>query len=242
MRTHLALLAGLAALSFGACPPVLADETLAAVRDRMSSMFDEIEPQDIDVSAIDGWYKIQRGAIVAYVSADGRYLLQGEVIDLDRQVNITELARNDARRGFMASLDDNAAIAFSPADVRHRVTVFTDIDCGYCRRLHAQIDDYLAKGIEVRYLLYPRNGPASRAWGTSEDIWCAIDRQGALTAAKLDREFDTESCDASMVREHYALGQKVGLSGTPAILLDDGTLIGGYLPPEALERRLNGVD
>lgn len=241
MRTHLSLLAGFAVLGSSLATPAVADETLEAVRDKVSAMFDEIDPEHIDASGIDGWYKIQKGAIVAYVSADGRYLMQGEVIDLDEQVNLTELARNDARRDLMASFDDGAAITFSPDDVRYSVTVFTDIDCGYCRRLHAQIDEYLAKGIEVRYLLYPRNGPASRAWNTSEDVWCSADRQGALTAAKLDHEFETKSCDASMVQDHYVLGQQVGLQGTPAIVLDDGTLIGGYMTPDALEVRLNGA-
>ena len=197
MRTHLPLLAGLAVTGLGASIPALADEELETVREKVASLFDEIEPENVDTSGIDGWYKIQKGAIVAYVSADGRYLMQGDMIDLEEEINLTELARKDARRELMATLDDGSVITFSPAEVKYRVTVFTDIDCGYCRRLHAQIDDYLAKGIEVRYLLYPRNGPASRAWNTSEDVWCSADRQNALTAAKLDREFETRSCDAS---------------------------------------------
>ncbi len=127
---------------------------------------------------------------------------------------------------------------FSPVEVKHTVTVFTDIDCTYCRRLHSQIDDYLAHGIQVRYLLYPRNGPASRAWNTSEEVWCSNDRGNALTLAKLDKDFPTASCDASTVQEHYAIGRDVGLSGTPAIVLEDGTLIGGYLPPDQLKARL----
>ena len=131
----------------------------------------------------------------------------------------------------MATVSDDEIIMFSPAEVKYSVTVFTDVDCTYCRTLHSQIDEYLAQGIEVRYMLYPRNGPASRAWNTSEDVWCAADRKRALTLAKLDREFRHRKCDASSVQDHYIMGQDVGLSGTPAIVLDDGTLIGGYLPP-----------
>ncbi len=226
---------------FAASATALADAKLDSVRDKISGMFEEIEPQDIDESGIDGWYKLQKGGIVAYVSDDGRYLMQGDIIDLDRQVNLTEESRNVARRELMSTLDDRQVIAFSPANVKHSVTIFTDIDCGYCRRLHAQIDEYLDKGIEVRYLLYPRNGPASAAWNTSEDVWCSSDRQRALTAAKLDREFESNSCDASMVQEHYVLGKEVGLSGTPTIVLEDGTLIGGYMPPEALAGRLESA-
>lgn len=215
-----------------------ADEQLDAVRDKVSGMFDSIAAEDVDTSGVDGWYKIQKGAIVAYISADGRYLMQGDMIDLDQQVNLTELARNSARRELMDTLEDGQVIAFRPAEVKHTVTIFTDVECGYCRRLHSQIDDYMEAGIEVRYLLYPRNGPASRAWNTSEDVWCSADRRGALTAAKLDRDFETQQCDASIIQDHYVLGQEVGLTGTPAIVLEDGELIAGYLPADQLALRL----
>ena len=215
-----------------------ADAELEAVRDKVSGMFDMIEPGDIVASPVDGWYTVQKGSIVAYVSADGRYLLQGDLIDLDRGVNLTELSRNDARRVLVASLKDEDSILFSPAEVKHSVTVFTDIDCTYCRKLHSEIDQYMNQGIAVRYVLYPRNGRRSQAWTTSENVWCSKDRNNALTAAKLDREFQTSSCDASMIARHYELGQQIGLTGTPAIVTEDGTLIGGYVPPDALSARL----
>ena len=220
--------------------PVAAEDgaELAKVRETVGEMFAMIEPEDVNASPVAGWYTIQKGSLVAYISGDGRYLLQGDLIDLDNQVNLSEVARNDSRRDLMASVADDDTIMFSPEDVKHSVTVFTDIDCTYCRRLHNQIDDYMAHGIQVRYLLYPRNGPASRAWNTSEEVWCSSDRGNALTLAKLDKEFPTASCDASAVQEHYAIGRDVGLSGTPAIILEDGTLIGGYLPPDQLKARL----
>lgn len=216
-----------------------ADEPeLEAVRAKMDAMFQEIEPKNVNGSPIEGWYTVQKGSIVAYVSKDGRYLLQGDLIDLDEQVNLSERSRVDARRTLISSLDDNQGILFSPQEVKYRVTVFTDVDCTYCRKLHSQIDEYLAQGIEIRYMLYPRNGPASPTWNTSEDVWCATDRKGALTAAKLDRSFESHKCNASSITESYMLGQDVGLTGTPAIVFDDGTLISGYLPPEALTARL----
>ena len=211
---------------------------LEAVRAKVSEMFDMIDPGDIVASPVDGWYTVQKGSIVAYVSGDGRYLLQGDLIDLDRGVNLTELSRNDARRTLVASLKDEDSILFSPAEVKHSVTVFTDIDCTYCRKLHSEIDQYMDQGIAVRYVLYPRNGRRSHAWTTSENVWCSKDRNNALTAAKLDREFETSSCDASMIERHYQLGQDIGLTGTPAIVTEDGTLIGGYVPPSALSARL----
>ena len=158
---------------------------------------------------------------------------------MQQNINMSEAVRNDSRRELMAAVEDDNVISFSPADVKYTVSVFTDVECTYCRRLHSQIDEYLAHGIEVRYLLYPRNGPTSRAWTTAEEVWCSNDRNGALTAAKTDRKFASSDCDATIVQDHYALGHEVGLSGTPAIVFEDGTLISGYLPPDQLKARLD---
>ena len=215
---------------------------LQNVRAKIDAMFDEIGPENVNVSPVDGWYTVHKGSIIAYVSADGRYLLQGEIIDLDQQINLTEQTRTVARREAMSSVTDDQLILFSPAEVKHSVTVFTDIDCTYCRKLHSQIDEYLADGIEIRYVLYPRNGPASRSWNTSEDVWCARDRHGALTAAKLDRDFESQNCDSSAITAQYMLGQSIGLTGTPAIVFEDGTLVSGYLPPATLLSRLQVIE
>jgi thiol:disulfide interchange protein DsbC len=220
---------------------VAADDKLEAVRAKVSATFEQIGPENVNYSPIDGWYTVQKGSIVAYISDDGKYLMQGDLIDLDANVNLTERSRDAARRSLVAGITDDQVITFSPAEVKHSVTIFTDTDCTYCRRLHSQIDEYMAAGIEVRYILYPRNGPASPAWGKAEEVWCSSDRNKALTAAKLDRNFQTSECDASNVQRSYVLGQDVGLSGTPAIVLEDGTLIGGYMPPQALSQALSGM-
>ncbi len=240
MIRKFALSLSVASFAASVSGPALAadDAELERVRNIVSGMFEMIDPEDVRSSPVDGWYMIQKGSIVAYVSADGRYLLQGDLIDLDQQVNLSEAARNNSRRELMASVSDDEAIVFSPKQKKYRVTVFTDTECTYCRRLHRQIDEYLAHGIEVRYLLYPRNGPASPAWNTAEAVWCANDRNDALTLAKLDKEFETHSCDSSAVQHHYVLGRDVGLTGTPAIVLDDGTLIGGYVTPDQLKAQL----
>ncbi|MDH3621799.1 MAG: DsbC family protein [Gammaproteobacteria bacterium] len=214
------------------------DSQLAEARAKVSAMFEFIEPEHVNLSPIDGWFTIHKGSVVAYISSDGRYLLQGDLIDLELQVNLSEQSRTDARRRLVSSLEDEDSILFSPAEVKHSVTVFTDVDCTYCRKLHAEIDEYLDRGIAIRYVLYPRNGPASRAWSTSEDVVCARDRGAALTAAKLGKEFESQRCDASMLTRHYSLGQDIGLNGTPAIIFDDGTMIAGYLAPAALSMRL----
>ncbi len=211
---------------------------LQKVRDTVSERFAEIDPQEIFESPIDGWYTIRKGAIIAYISADGRYLLQGDMIDLQDNSNLTEQARNDARVVMLSAVPDEDLIIFSPDKVQHSVSIFTDIDCTFCRRLHAQIDDYMDEGIEIRYFLYPRNGPTSPSWAKAENVWCADNRNEALTLAKLDKEYPTHTCDSSIVSNHYLIGQDVGLRGTPAIVLDDGTLFSGYLPPAQLKEAI----
>ena len=213
-------------------------EELQRVRDEVSERFIEISPEEVFESPLPGWYTIRKGAIVAYISADGRYLLQGDVIDLQQNTNLSEQSRNDARGTMMAAVPNEKLIVFSPDEVEHSVSVFTDIDCTFCRRLHSQIDEYMAEGIEIRYFLYPRNGPTSASWAKAENVWCANDRNEALTLAKLDKEYPTRTCDASIVSTHYTIGQDVGLRGTPAIVLQDGTLFSGYMPAEQLKQAI----
>ena len=191
------------------------DAELESVRAIVMEKFEGLEAKNVQPSDVKGWYTIQKGPIVAYVSADGRYLMQGDMIDLEAQVNLSDRVRSSMRRDVMARVSNDEVIAFSPAEVKYSVSVFTDIDCTYCR-----------------------NGPSSRSWNTAEQVWCANDRNYALTQAKLDKDFSTSNCDSSMVADHYLIGQDVGLSGTPAIVFDDGTLLAGYLPPAALLQRL----
>lgn len=240
-RLFMQSVAVLSALVFVAIPTAFADgdaEELEQVREKITGIFDEIEPQHISKSQVNGWYKIQKGAIVAYVSGDGRYLLQGDLIDLEEKVNLSERSRDDARRIMMSAVPHEHMIIFSPDEVKYSVNVFTDVDCTYCRRLHSQIDEYLAEGIEIRYFLYPRNGPRSKSWVTAEKVWCSSNRNEALTLAKLDKEFQTSECDASMVSSHYLMGQDVGLQGTPAIVFENGELVSGYVPADRLSERL----
>ncbi len=213
-------------------------EELQRVREKVSSVFAEIEPQHVMASPIDGWYMIRKGAIIAYISSDGRYLLQGDLIDLDQQLNLSEESRDEARRAMMSEIPQEHMIVFTPDEVKYSVSVFTDVDCTYCRRLHSQIDEYLAEGIEVRYLLYPRNGPRSASWVTAEQVWCSDNRNEALTLAKLDQKFPTRECDSSMVSTHYLMGQDVGLRGTPAIVFENGQLHSGYVSAQELSEQL----
>ncbi len=240
MRTGLLL----TALSLVTLPAAAADDSaeLEKVRATVSGLFSGIEADDIFASEIDGWYTVRKGAIIAYISGDGRYLLQGDLIDLQEKTNLSEKERNNARAKMMEAVPDDQLIVFKPENVRHTVSVFTDIDCTFCRRLHNQIDEYMAEGIEVRYFLYPRSGPATESWSKAEHVWCASDRNAALTLAKQDKSFAFDDCDSSAISQQYAVGQDVGLRGTPAIVLEDGTLFSGYLPPKQLTEAIANAE
>ena len=236
LRTH--LLAS-AALAFLAGPALAADDAeLQQVRETVSGMFAGIDADDVFASEIDGWYTVRKGAIIAYISSDGRYLLQGDLIDLKESENLSEKSRNGAREKMMSAMAEDELIVYTPETVRHTISVFTDIDCTFCRRLHSQLDEYMDEGIEIRYFLYPRNGPSSESWVKAQNVWCAEDRNEALTLAKMDKEFPMHDCDSSMINSHYAIGQDVGLRGTPAIVLEDGTLFSGYMPAKQLSEAI----
>ena len=239
-RIRATIVAGMAlAMSAGIAIAADDDAETVAAKQRIAAGLEGIEPRHVEKSVIPGLYKVQKGTIVGYVSGDGRYLFQGELIDMVTDENLTATARNSVRLEMLADVDKAQYISFSPDEVRHSITVFTDLDCTYCRRLHSQIDEYLAQGIEVNYLLWPRSEKGTEGWARAQNVYCAADRNSALTAAKLDRTFPTQACDASAVDEQFALGVKMGVNGTPALVFDDGELLQSYVPASDLRAYLD---
>lgn len=195
-----------------------------------------IEVSDIRDTAVEGFYELRLGAKVGYISTDGRYLLEGELYDLEGSRNLTEQSRAEAREDLLGGIDREHMIVFAPQDrpVEHTITIFTDVDCGYCRQFHREIAQVNALGIEVHYLFYPRTGPATESWSKAERVWCAGDRNTALTSAKLGGPIPELTCTDNPIADHYDLGAQVGVTGTPSIYTASGTHIGGYLPPDQL--------
>lgn len=231
----------LAALLVG---PVAAQEVAKLSREELAAKLNGVEPSDIKDSPVAGVYEVAVGSDVAYVTSDGRYLMQGELYDLASHQNLTEKTRSTARVDLLGSVDRDHMIVFSPKDgvVKHTVTIFTDVDCGYCRQFHREIDKVNALGIEVHYLSYPRTGPDTDSWFKAEKVWCAKDRNAALTRAKLGGSLPDEICDDNPVADDYDLGHQVGVRGTPAIFSESGEYLGGYLPPATLAKRLDEED
>jgi len=197
------------------------------------------KPDELRESPIAGIYEMTRGTEVAYVTQDGKYAIAGDLYEMGTNVNLTENARRAERVKMLAGVPESQMVVFSPKDPKYTVSVFTDVDCGYCRKLHSQMADYNRMGIKVRYLFYPRTGPNTESWEKAEQVWCSNDRGQALTRAKLGEDIKApKHCANSPVAREYALGQDIGVRGTPAILLDDGEMLPGYLPPQALMQHL----
>lgn len=196
-------------------------------------------PASIQPSPVAGVYEVIIGPHVLYVSADGRYMFQGDLIDIKARSSLSAPRRREAVREVIDRLGSDSMIVFSPDKPRHHITVFTDIDCAYCRKLHSEIGNYLAKGIEVRYLFYPRAGVGSPSYKKAVAVWCAKDRKQALTDAKANKAIEMKTCD-NPVDEHMKLAEALGLRGTPLIVLEDGSIQPGYVPADTLARVFDG--
>ena len=218
-----------------------AEEGVALTKEELAATLKNVSASDITDSPIPGIYQVALGSNVAYVTQDGRYIVEGEIYDILNGQNITENTRARARVGLLASVDPASMIVFSPKDgnVKHTVTIFTDIDCGYCRQFHREIDKVNELGIEVHYLFYPRTGRNTESWEKADHVWCADDRNAALTRAKLGGAVPDATCSDTPIEAHFTLGQRVGVRGTPAVFSEGGELLGGYLPPAQLLERLD---
>jgi thiol:disulfide interchange protein DsbC len=205
------------------------------VRARVVSKMQGAKPEDVALSPIPGLYEVTMGGLIAYVTGDGKYLVSGNVYDLDTQVNLTATRRNTARAKALAAVPDSNMIVFSPANPRMTVTVFTDIDCGFCRRFHSQIAAFNNAGVRVRYMMFPRSGPGTESWRKAEQVWCSKDRRDALTRAKRQEALKVQKCPATeAIKAQYQLGEDLGVDGTPAVFTQTGDYIGGFLTPEEL--------
>ena len=215
-------------------PAVAAVPVPADVRARVVAKLPGATPADVAASPIPGLYEVTMGSLIVYVSADGKYLLSGSVYDLATEANLTADRRNAARAKALAAAREDQMIIFSPENPKMTVTVFTDVDCGYCRKFHSQIAEINKAGVRVRYMLFPRTGPGTESWHKAEAVWCSADRRAALTRAKRGEDVKAKDCGDAVVKAGFDMGEDFGLEGTPAIYTQSGEYIGGYLTPEQL--------
>lgn len=190
-------------------------------------------PDSITLSPVSGLYEVVVDAKVLYVSSDGNFLLEGDLFDLKTMKNLTESKRTVGRLKAINGIEESSMIVFKPEKVKNTITVFTDIDCGYCRKMHREMSDYMDEGIEVRYLAYPRSGVGTPSYDKAVGVWCADDKNKAMTDAKNGSKVPEGKCD-NPVKSHMAVADVVGVSGTPTLVFDDGQVVPGYLPAKRL--------
>jgi len=164
------------------------------------------------------------------------------VYDMGTRANLTEERRTKARVAMINAVPESQMLIFAPKNTLYTITVFTDVDCQYCRKLHSEMAELNKLGIRVRYMFYPRTGPNTDSWRKAEAVWCSADRNAALTRAKAGAAVDTtKTCGPTPVAREYALGQSIGVQGTPAIVTEAGDYINGYMPPQELVKELKDL-
>ncbi len=235
----------LAVLAIGCSFSALAQDQdkFDLVEERIRTLAPTARSIAVSETPIDGILQVQVNGDIVYATDDGKYLLQGRVIDMETRDDLTELAKSTVRKELLDDIDTSKLITFAPKETVYDLTVFTDIDCGYCRKLHSQMAEYNEQGIAIHYMAFPRAGIGSASYDKAVSVWCASDQQGALTTAKAGEEPDPKQCE-NPVADQYQLGIELGVTGTPALLTSSGQLIPGYVPPETLRQRLdqmNGV-
>ena len=195
--------------------------------------------EELRPSPIAGVYEFAQGAEVSYLTADGKYFFDGSLYDMDSRENLTEEVRMRGRLALISAVPESEMLIFGPKNPLYTITVFTDVDCGYCRKLHSEMAELNRLGVRVRYMFYPRTGPNTESWKKAEVVWCSPDRNAALTRAKAGAQLDlSKACATTPVAREYALGRSIGVRGTPAIVTEKGDYIEGYLPPRELVQHI----
>lgn len=222
-------------LSLLAISQVHADES--AVRSMLSKSMPSLKIDAITLSEVKGLYEVTTGVSILYVSEDGKYLLQGHLIDIAAREDLTENKLAGARKLAIENLGEDQTITFKAENSKYKVSVFTDIDCGYCRKLHSEMEQYMAEGISVQYLFFPRAGKGSESYNKAVTVWCSDDRHAALTSAKQGEQMEQKTCE-NPVDAHMQLGVDFEATGTPMIVTEKGNVFPGYIPAKRLARAL----
>lgn len=228
---------------------IASTEDLDNVKKVLTSVMPNAEPDSVMESAMPGIYEAVFGAQVVYLSSDGRYMIEGDVYDLKQRVNLTEGLRKSGRVKAVNTIDKDSMIIFTPGDgkIKHSITTFTDIDCGYCRKLHEQVKEYNKLGIEIRYASYPRAGFGSKPFYKAEAVWCATDAKKAMTFAKSGAKLEQlraieqvkdKDCK-ELIRKHMEVAKEVGVTGTPSLVMSSGKVIPGFVAPAQLLKILD---
>lgn len=218
--------------------PVLADAT--KIKQQLSQMVPDANAAIIVETPVKGLYQITVDTQVVYMSEDGKYLLSGSFIEVETRQNLTELAQAAAFKKVMSEFDPKGMIVYpAKGKEKHQITIFTDIDCPYCVKLHHEVPKLNEAGVTVRYMSYPRAGLDTPSYQKAVSVWCSSNPTKALDDAMNKVAVPAKTCDSSPIANHMVQVQRIGVNGTPAILLESGDLLPGYVPANELVRMLN---
>ena len=245
MSLHVFVLIFLSGLSNSGFANDLLDADVANILSKLKSARAGLDYTLVGPAPVEGFYEVQvdNGPLL-YVSRDGEFFFDGTLyrVKVGQFVDARSLRLNADRQSAFAELSVEEMIVFKPqGETKAIINVFTDVDCGYCRKLHFEMADLNSLGIEVRYLAFPRAGIPSDSYTKIATAWCSDDPQGSLTRSKNGNDDDANVCDKNPVASHYELGQRLGVTGTPAIVLMDGSLIPGYRKANDIAKIL-GID
>lgn len=215
-----------------------ADQQQDMLRAAVAKLAPGAQVDAITKSVVPGLYEVQAGTTIWFITDDGRFLIDGDVYDVNKRVNLSAAKREAATAKAVEAIGEENMIVFAPDKTKYTVSVFTDVDCGYCRKLHREIDQYTDAGIKIRYLSYPRAGKGSSAYNKAVSSWCAKDQKAALTRAKNGQTIESLECD-NPIDEQMALGESLGITGTPTMVLESGEILPGYVPAAKLKRMLD---
>ncbi len=204
---------------------------------RMLALAPEIVVDEIVPTRIPGLYEVRVGPRIIYVTGDGRYVIQGSILDMRTRKNLTEPSLQSATVKALESVGEENMLVFGSKELKHTVTVFTDVDCGSCRQLHRELAEYHKRGIRIRYLFFPRAGMFSPSYTKAVSVWCTADRGRAMDSAARGEKVDKRDCQ-NPVAGHMLLGQQIGVTSTPTLILPDGQVLPGYISPDRLSRFL----
>ncbi len=222
-------------MSLAAMPVVLADAAGDALAQKLKAAMPGLPLTSVAPTPVAGIYEVVAGSDVIYMTADGKYMFQGVLVDFEARKNLTEARRTGIRADLLKQLKDEDTIIYAPMGTpKHTITVFTDPSCPYCRKLHAEVPELVKNGVKVRYVLYPRAGLDSPIGKSSIGIMCAKDRKAEMDKSLAGQAVNLPLCDKHPLAQQLELGAELGLEGTPYIVTENGTVISGFRPAAEL--------
>lgn len=210
-----------------------AGDDAATIRAALAKAFPTAKVEDIKPSPIAGIYEATANQQQVFVTTDGKYLFTGDLIDVGTRTNLSDQKRDRVVASAIGKLGEDKMLVIGPKNPTHTVTVFTDVDCPYCSRFHKEVPALNQAGIKVRYIFFPRAGLGSPSYKRAVAVWCAKNPAEAIGVAKSGGNLEMKTCD-NPIAEHYRLAQTLNIQGTPALILDNGTVVPGYMPADKL--------